>query len=248
MDTSSGFKVHPLFEQTGFKSLSIDHNLYFFTKRFIDILVSLIALTISAPILALVAILIRLDSPGPIIFKQARVGTRLYKYGKSLLWKQENFYCYKFRTMRVDAKPDVHHAYVKALITKDQETLKKIEGENASFHKLVNDNRITRVGKYLRKLSLDEIPQFINVLKGDMSVVGPRPAIPYEVEYYTPHYMRRLTAKPGITGLQQITARSTKSFDEQVNLDIQYIEHQSLWLDIKIIFKTPFTVFTQKGA
>jgi lipopolysaccharide/colanic/teichoic acid biosynthesis glycosyltransferase len=248
MDTSSGFKVHPLFEQTGFKSLAIGHNYYFLAKRIIDILFSLVALTIFAPVIAIVATLIRLDSPGPIIFRQARVGTRLYKYGKSLLWKQENFYCYKFRTMSVDAKSDVHHAYIKALITKDQETLREIEGENASFHKLVNDKRITRVGKYLRRFSLDEVPQFLNVLKGDMSVVGPRPAIPYEVEYYTPRHMRRLTAKPGITGLQQITARCTKSFDEQVNLDIQYIEHQSLYLDIKIIFKTPFTVFTQKGA
>jgi lipopolysaccharide/colanic/teichoic acid biosynthesis glycosyltransferase len=248
MDTSSRLKLVPIVKQTGFKSLTVDDTFYLLSKRLIDILVSISAIILSAPILALAALLIVLDSPGPVFFRQQRVGIRLVRDGKSLSWKQENFYCYKLRTMYNGAKADPHKTYLKALITRDEETLRKIEGENATMHKLVNDKRITRVGKYLRKMSLDEIPQFLNVLKGEMSVVGPRPAIPYEVEYYSPRYMRRLSVKPGITGLQQITARCTKSFDEQVNLDIKYIENQSVWQDLKIIVKTPFTIFTQKGA
>lgn len=248
MDTSSRLKVLPIVDQTGFKSLTTDDTFYFIVKRLIDIVVSLAALILSSPLLAIAAILIVLDSPGPVFYRQERVGIRLRRDGKSLSWKQEPFYCYKLRTMYNGSKSDQHRNYLKALITQDNEKLREIEGDNPTMHKLVNDPRITRVGKYLRKMSLDEIPQFVNVLKGDMSVVGPRPAIPYEVELYSPRYLRRLSVKPGITGLQQITARCTKSFDEQVNLDLQYIENQSLMQDIKIIVKTPFTIFTQKGA
>ncbi len=248
MDTSSRLKVVPMIDKTEFQSLAIDNTFYMAGKRLMDIVVSLVALILTAPLLILSAILIKLDSPGPVFFRQERVGLRLIRDGKSIVWKQEVFFCYKLRTMVNGAKADPHKTYLRALITQDKEKLREIEGDNPTMHKLVNDTRITRVGKYLRKLSLDELPQFINVLKGDMSVVGPRPAIPYEVEYYSPHYMRRLSVKPGITGLQQTTARCTKSFDEQVNLDIQYIENQSLWQDFKIIVKTPFTIFTQKGA
>jgi lipopolysaccharide/colanic/teichoic acid biosynthesis glycosyltransferase len=123
-----------------------------------------------------------------------------------------------------------------------------LQGESTQIRKLVNDPRVTRPGKLLRKLSLDELPQFWNVLRGDMSVVGPRPAIPYEVKMYKPWHRRRLDAQPGITGLQQIIARSTADFDQQVQLDIKYIEHQSIWQDIIIILKTPFVILSTKGA
>ncbi|MHC1785262.1 MAG: sugar transferase [Anaerolineaceae bacterium] len=248
MDTPSTLKAFSKSTPLGSRAQNSYDTVYFTTKRMIDIGVSLIALALSSPILVLSALLIAVDSPGPVFFRQKRVGVRLERDGKILSWKQEPFYCYKLRTMVNGAKSDQHQAYLKALITKDEKKLREIEGENAKIHKLVNDSRVTRVGRYLRKLSLDEIPQFFNVLKGDMSVVGPRPAIPYEVEHYTPHHLRRLTAKPGITGLQQTTARSTRSFDEQVQLDIKYIENQSILQDLIIIAKTPFAIFTQKGA
>lgn len=248
MDSISGLKLVPIAGQIGYKSFPSSDSVYFVAKRAIDIAVSIVALTLSAPILAAAAILIKLDSPGPVFFKQIRIGAQHIQFGKTHCWQQRQFYCYKLRTMVNGAKTEKHQAYLKALITKDEEKIREIEGEGAKMHKLVNDSRITRVGKYLRKLSLDEIPQFINVLRGEMSVVGPRPAIPYEVECYTPRHMRRLSAKPGITGLQQTTARCTKSFDEQVNLDITYIENQSILQDLKIIFKTPLAVFVEKGA
>jgi lipopolysaccharide/colanic/teichoic acid biosynthesis glycosyltransferase len=248
MDTSSSLKVFSTSAATGSRVQNSTDTVYFISKRMIDVAFSLFALVLSSPLLVFSAILIVMDSPGPVFFKQKRVGVRLERDGKFLSWKQESFYCYKLRTMVDGAKSDQHQAYLKALITKDEKKLREIEGENAKIHKLVNDSRVTRVGKFLRKLSLDEIPQFFNVLKGEMSVVGPRPAIPYEVENYTPYHMRRLTAKPGITGLQQTTARSTRSFDEQVELDIKYIENQSILQDLVIIAKTPFAIFTQKGA
>jgi lipopolysaccharide/colanic/teichoic acid biosynthesis glycosyltransferase len=123
-----------------------------------------------------------------------------------------------------------------------------LQGAPTQPRKLVNDNRIIRPGKFLRKLSLDELPQLWNVLIGDMSLIGPRPAIPYEVDMYKPWHLRRLEAQPGITGLQQVTARCTTDFDEQVQYDIEYIDNQSLWLDIKIIIKTPLAILSTKGA
>jgi lipopolysaccharide/colanic/teichoic acid biosynthesis glycosyltransferase len=248
MATSSGFDVHPLFKRSSFRSIPIDYTYYYAAKRVVDIVFGATVLILLSPLLAIVALLIAVDSPGPILFKQTRVGSRMYKFGTIFLWKRENFNCYKFRTMIHNSNPEIHKAYMKALISDDHKTMKELEGEKASLHKLVNDNRITRVGKYLRKFSLDEIPQFINVIKGEMSVVGPRPAIPYEVDMYTSLYLRRLEAKPGITGLQQITARCTECFDHQVRLDLQYIENQSFGLDLKIMLKTPLAIFTQKGV
>jgi lipopolysaccharide/colanic/teichoic acid biosynthesis glycosyltransferase len=123
-----------------------------------------------------------------------------------------------------------------------------MQGGDTQIRKLVNDPRVTRIGRFLRKSSIDEIPQFINVVKGEMSLVGPRPAIPYEVEMYKPWHCRRLETIPGITGLWQVTARSLVDFDEIINLDIQYIDQQSFWLDLKILIKTPKAVLFCKGA
>ena len=150
--------------------------------------------------------------------------------------------------MKINADPSLHQAYVKALIENDEARMTAIQGAPTQPRKLVNDPRIIRPGKLLRKLSLDELPQFWNVLRGDMSLVGPRPAIPYEVEMYKPWHLQRLEAQPGITGLQQVSARCTTDFDRQVQFDIEYINSQSLWLDIKIILKTPLAVISTTGA
>jgi lipopolysaccharide/colanic/teichoic acid biosynthesis glycosyltransferase len=150
--------------------------------------------------------------------------------------------------MKTDADPSIHQAYVKALIENDEAKMSALQGAPSQPRKLVNDSRITRPGKFLRKSSLDELPQLWNVLLGDMSLVGPRPAIPYEVEMYKSWHLKRLEARPGLTGLQQIMARSTADFDQQVQLDIEYIDNQSLWLDVKIILKTPLVIISTTGA
>jgi lipopolysaccharide/colanic/teichoic acid biosynthesis glycosyltransferase len=222
--------------------------IYYTSKRILDIVVSLIALILLFPITSLAAIIIKLDSPGPIIFKQERVGSRRIIHNHKTYWQKVTFLCYKFRTMVCDADPSLHKSYIKALINDDCQGMSDLQGENTNIRKLSHDPRITRIGRILRKCSIDEIPQFTNVIKGEMSLVGPRPAIAYEVEMYKPWHYRRLEAKPGITGLWQVTARSTASFDEMINLDIQYINQQSFWLDLLIILRTPIAVISCKGA
>ena len=225
-----------------------DRRAYYVMKRGIDILLSLLLLAALAPLMLLIAIAIRVYSPGPVFFEQRRVGAKRRTTSRGTLWQQTTFKCLKFRTMHVNADPSIHEAYVKALIKNDQAGMASLQGKPTTLRKLVHDERITRPGRLLRKLSLDELPQFFNVLRGDMSLVGPRPAIPYEVDAYSPRHLLRLQAQPGITGLQQITARSTAGFDDQVELDIRYIENQSLWLDIAIILKTPLVILSTRGA
>jgi lipopolysaccharide/colanic/teichoic acid biosynthesis glycosyltransferase len=225
-----------------------DRDGYYAEKRFLDFTIGFLLLVLLSPLMLLIALLIFIYSPGPIFFVQERVGAKKQSREGRTYWKKQNFHCYKFRTMHVNADPAIHQAYVKALIENDEEKMTALQGAKTKPRKLVNDARIIRPGKLLRKLSLDELPQFWNVVKGDMSLVGPRPAIPYEVEVYKPWHFRRLEAQPGITGLQQVTARCNTDFDEQVKQDIQYIEKQSLWLDIKIILKTPLAVISARGA
>jgi len=150
--------------------------------------------------------------------------------------------------MVCNADSSLHKSYIKALINNDCKSMAALQGEYTKIRKLTHDPRVTRLGKILRKSSIDEIPQFFNVLKGEMSLVGPRPAIPYEVEMYKPWHYRRLETKPGITGLWQVTARCTADFDEIISLDIQYVDQQSFWLDLKILIKTPLAVLSCKGA
>lgn len=221
---------------------------YYMIKRIIDFALAALLLVIFSPLMVIIGLSIVLYSPGPIFFSQERVGAKRYYYGKQLSWGRSNFSCYKFRTMRINADTSIHQAYIQALIGNDQTQIDAIQGQVSNIRKLVRDPRITRPGKFLRKFSLDELPQLWNVLRGDMSLVGPRPAIPYEVELYKPWYMQRLEAQPGITGLQQITARSAIDFDNQVLLDIRYIEKQSLWFDFEIMLKTPFVVISTRGA
>jgi lipopolysaccharide/colanic/teichoic acid biosynthesis glycosyltransferase len=222
---------------------------YYIIKRGLDVVIASILLLLLSPLMLLIAVAILIYSPGPVFFTQERVGGKRHStHGKHSSWNRVTFLCLKFRTMHINADSSLHKAYIKALIENDNEMLTKIQGEKSEIHKLVKDPRITRPGKLLRKLSLDELPQLLNVLRGDMSLVGPRPAIPYEVDMYRPWHLKRLEAQPGITGLQQVSARSTADFDQQVRLDLEYIEHQSLWLDLKIILKTPFVILSTKGA
>ena len=256
------------FEDSNVLSLvSLDRRGYYAIKRFIDFSLALLLLILLSPLMLVIALLIFLYSPGPIFFIQERVGAkRKYKNGHSY-WEKVPFYCYKFRTMKINADPAIHQAYIKALIENDEDQMNALQNaptrpqKNMSQEeliavqqaptvprKLVNDSRIIGPGKILRKLSLDELPQLWNVLRGDMSLVGPRPAIPYEVEMYKPWHLQRLNAQPGLTGLQQVTARCNIEFDQQMKFDIEYIENQSLWLDLKIILKTPFAIVSTKGA
>jgi lipopolysaccharide/colanic/teichoic acid biosynthesis glycosyltransferase len=170
------------------------------------------------------AIAIKLDTPGPIIFKQVRVG----KWGKT-------FNCYKFRSMFIDAE------------ARKAELMVHNEADEVVF-KMKRDPRVTRIGRIIRKLSIDELPQIFNVIKGDMSLVGPRPPVPIEVEDYQFDQYRRLDTIPGITGLQQISGRSELSFKRWVELDVQYIKEQSLKKDIEIILKTIPAVISGRGA
>ncbi len=225
-----------------------DRSFYFGAKRATDVLVSACLLVVLLPLMLVIAAAIWLYSPGPIFFRQERVGAKRVGRGKNVRWQRTTFRCLKFRTMHVNADSSVHKAYVQALIENDETKMAAIQGKSTTLRKLVHDSRITPPGRLLRKLSLDELPQFWNVLRGDMSLVGPRPAIPYEVEMYRPWHLRRLEAQPGITGLQQITARSAANFDQQVQLDLRYIERQSLWLDFMIMIKTPFVIVSTRGA
>jgi len=221
---------------------------YYVAKRVLDITLATLALICLSPVMALIAFLIKRDTPGPIFFVQERVGVERRTYNNTTYWQQVVFRCYKFRTMVCNADPSLHQAYVKALMSEDKQRMADLQGGETQIRKLTHDPRITHLGRILRISSLDETPQFWNVLIGDMSLVGPRPAIPYEVEMYKPWYRRRLETKPGITGLWQVTARCSADFEESVRLDIHYIEEQSLWLDIKILLKTPLAVISCKGA
>jgi lipopolysaccharide/colanic/teichoic acid biosynthesis glycosyltransferase len=231
------------------KSLHIDHrNSYYIQKRILDFIIALILLLMLSPVFLIVILLILIFDKGPVIFTQERVGVERYSVDGVSYWKRKNFRCYKFRTMKINSDSSIHQAYIKALIEDDQDQLIRLQGQPSEIRKLVSDTRITPLGHFLRKFSLDELPQLWNVILGDMSMVGPRPAIPYEVDMYKPWYMQRLEAKPGITGLQQVIARCTADLDVQVKLDIEYIEKQSIWQDLKIMLMTPFTVISARGA
>ena len=204
-------------------------------KRAIDLIGSMSLIILFLPLLMLIAIAVKVTSKGPVFFKQQRVG----QYGR-------HFIFLKFRSMRDRNDHSVHRDYVKRMIAGNAERISR-NGSDEGVYKLVDDPRITRLGRFLRRTSLDELPQFFNVLKGDMSLVGPRPPIPYEVAaYQTWHRRRVLQVKPGITGLWQVMGRNRVSFDEMVRLDLQYANFWSLWLDFKILMRTPAAVV--KGA
>ena len=204
-------------------------------KRGLDVVGSLTLLVVLSPLLMAIAILVKLTSRGPVLFRQVRIGQMM-----------KPFTMLKFRTMYSNVDHRLHHEFVSSFIKASGEVHEP--GKNA-FFKLTNDPRVTPVGRMLRKTSLDELPQLWNVLRGDMSLVGPRPPLPYELEQYKPWHRRRiLEAKTGITGLWQVAGRSRTTFDEMVRLDLRYARTRSLWTDIKILLATPAAVISGKGA
>jgi exopolysaccharide biosynthesis polyprenyl glycosylphosphotransferase len=199
-------------------------------KRAIDIIGALAAIAIFSPVFFLVALAVRLGSKGPVFFKQERLG----QFGRP-------FTFLKFRSMYVNNDPKIHREFMKRVISGDHSG--EVEGEEKKVYKMTNDPRITRVGRFLRKTSLDELPQFFNVLSGEMSLVGPRPPLAYECQEYDIWHRRRvLEVKPGITGLWQVMGRSRVRFDDMVRLDLQYVRTWSIWLDLRILVKTPLAV------
>jgi lipopolysaccharide/colanic/teichoic acid biosynthesis glycosyltransferase len=216
--------------------------LYFWSKRVLDVVLSVVLLVLFSPVLLLIAILIKLDSLGPVIFVQQRVGVTPYIRGKRIRWKLRSFPFFKFRSMVQNADPSWHQASVREFCLGATET----SGRGARSK--VHDTRVTRLGRFLRKTSLDELPQLVNVLKGDMSLIGPRPVPLYEVALYQEPQYKRLAAIPGITGLWQASGRCRVPFEEMVRMDIDYARHASLWLDIKILFLTIPAVMFARGA
>ncbi len=207
-----------------------------FIKRAFDITFSALVLLLTAPVLILISLLIKFDSKGNILFKQERVGMDGRK-----------FLCYKFRTMKSDADENIHREAYRKNIEGATEA-NAGNAEKPVFGKVKDDPRVTKTGKFLRRTSLDELPQFLNVLRGEMSVVGARPPIPYEVEEYDLRHRKRLDMKPGITGLWQVSGRNRLTFEEMVQIDLYYIENWSLWLDLKIILLTLPAVLRDDGA
>jgi lipopolysaccharide/colanic/teichoic acid biosynthesis glycosyltransferase len=212
-------------------------------KRGLDIVLSLGVLVALSPFLSLIAAFIKLTSPGPVLFKQVRIGRRV-----------RPFTMLKFRSMHAGADAKAHQEYISWYITasgkSDSRHHQTGNGDGSEpLFKLTDDPRVTPVGRFLRKMSLDELPQLWNVFRGDMSLVGPRPPLPYELEQYEPWHRRRvLEAKPGVTGLWQVRGRSRTTFEEMVRLDLEYVRTRSLWTDLKILLATPRAVVSSKGA
>jgi len=203
-------------------------------RRCFDLFFASALILLLSPILVGVTLAVRLDSRGPAFFRQRRVG-----------YLEREFTLFKFRSMRVDADPRGHQEYVTALI---KGRTANRDGGRENLYKLAVDNRITPVGRWIRRWSLDELPQLFNVVRGDMTLVGPRPAIPYEVSEYPAWYRERFSVKPGLTGYWQVSGRNERTYEEMVRLDIEYAERRSLGLDLLILLKTPWVVLSRKGA
>ena len=198
--------------------------IYNISKRALDIIASTLGLIILSPILLVVAILIKLESKGPAMFSQKRIGLN-----------KKEFKMYKFRSMVQNAEE------LKEKLAKENEM-------SGPMFKMKNDPRVTKVGRFIRKTSIDELPQLINVLKGEMSLVGPRPSLPKEVSKFEPWMLKRLSVKPGLTCYWQVSGRNNIDFEDWMKLDLQYVNDRSFWLDLKLIFKTAGVLFGDKNA
>jgi lipopolysaccharide/colanic/teichoic acid biosynthesis glycosyltransferase len=202
-------------------------------KRAIDFVSALLLLTVLSPVMILVALAVRLDSPGPILFRQRRLGRNMVP-----------FTVYKFRTMGADSSPELHRRYIAALANGENGSngnghLNGSGNGNGEIKKLTQDPRVTTVGRFLRRVSLDELPQLFNVVGGTMSLIGPRPALEYELEHYGPIHYRRFDVRPGITGLWQVSGRNRLGFTEMLDLDVKYSEEANLLTDVGIVLRTP---------
>ena len=216
------------------------NGLHYACKRIVDVAISAVLLVLLAPLLCLIALAIKIDSPGPVLYSQKRVGSRR----RRKCWEIRLFPCYKFRSMRCDADEAVHRAYIQRYCGTGM-----CAGLDATtIFKLSNDDRITRVGALLRRSSLDELPQLLDVLLGHMSLVGPRPVPSYEVTHYRHEDYERFTATSGMTGLWQVRGRGRVTFEEMMRMDIEYARHPSLWLDVKLLLLTIPAVVTGRGA
>ena len=207
---------------------------YYVLKRTLDVIVALALLIVLLPAMLACALAVRLESPGPVLFRQQRAG----QAGRP-------FTLLKYRSMYAGADPTLHREYATAFV---RGTATVQSTDTARVYKLTDDPRVTRVGRWLRRTSLDELPQLLNVLQGTMSLVGPRPPIPYELEHYQPVHWQRLSVKPGMTGVWQVYGRSVSTFDEMVQMDLRYIREQSLLLDLKLLVKTFPIVIGGRGA
>ena len=202
-------------------------------KRLLDLAVATACLAVASPLLLAVAAAIRLTSPGPALFRQTRLGK-----------DRRPFVLYKFRTMYVDCPDDVHREYVRKLLTEAQPP----DGGQDGVFKLKDDDRITPVGRLLRRTSIDELPQLLNVIRGEMSLVGPRPPLPWEAEMFDTVFSGRFAVPPGLTGLWQVSGRNGLTMRQGLELDIEYVRRQSLALDLWILIKTVPTVLSTRGA
>ncbi len=202
-----------------------------FGCRLLDLVIAIPLLILLAPVFAVIALAIRIDSPGPVFFRQQRFGLGLAEFTMN-----------KFRTMHTGTSAERHREFVLSLIRDGR------PADGGTLYKMEEDERITRVGSVLRRLSLDEMPQLWNVVVGEMSLVGPRPSLQYEVESYPPEWCERCSVKPGMTGLWQVNGRSTVGLDRMVELDLEYVQNRSFWLNLRILAKTLLVVAHGKGA
>lgn len=201
-------------------------------KRALDVVISIFAIVVLAPVLMVVWIAIHLDSPGPAVFRQRRIGR-----------DEKPFNCFKFRTLRHNADENVHREAIRRVWAHEA-----LSNDPDAPYKLTDDPRVTRVGRWLRRTSLDELPQLFNVLRGEMSIVGPRPAIPYELEYFRDWHHKRHIVKPGITGLCQVRGRGRLCPEEMLEMDVEYAMNWTLWTDVKLIALTFPAVLWARGA
>jgi lipopolysaccharide/colanic/teichoic acid biosynthesis glycosyltransferase len=203
--------------------------------RCLDLLIAVVGVLVCAPLFVLACVAIRWDSAGPAIFRQRRLGR-----------DKRPFTVHKFRTMELEADPRVHREYVEQLIEGTETS--HADGDGRDLYKLAADDRVTRVGRVLRQTSLDELPQLYDVLRGHMSLVGPRPVIPYEAELYPPGYDRRFAVKPGLTGLWQVSGRNERTYHEMVALDASWVESHSIALYLSILARTPCVLLRRRGV
>jgi lipopolysaccharide/colanic/teichoic acid biosynthesis glycosyltransferase len=221
---------------------------YFLAKRAVDVIGASVLLVLVSLLLVAIPVAIKLDSRGPALFRQQRIRGRQIDGGSE--WALEPFHLYKFRTMVANADPSLHQRYIEAYIARDEAALAQLRPGrgNGDSYRPLRDPRVTRVGAVLRKLSLDELPQLWNVLRGDMSLVGPRPPLQYEVAMYGERDRQRLTTPQGITGLAQVRGRCSIGFDDLIRCDLEYVASQSIWLDLKVLALTLPLVLSRRGA
>jgi lipopolysaccharide/colanic/teichoic acid biosynthesis glycosyltransferase len=227
-----------------------DRASYHVAKRVIDLILASVALLLLAPVFLAIAIAIKLDNPGPVIFAQQRLGGRRVRRAGEHVWLVRPFTLYKFRSMEVNADVDLHRRYMTAYLTGDQSRLSELRPGRrpGDSYRPIRDARVTRVGAFLRKFSLDELPQLWNVVRGDMSLVGPRPPVPYEVELYEERHLGRLLSLPGVTGWAQVMGRAAIGFEDMARLDTEYNSRRSIGFDLRVLLLTIPMVLSRRGA